>query len=143
MAVLPSLSLTLLALLTGFELAVAVALPVATRRLHPEARLQARSDAAAALGRLMPGWYVAVVVLTVAVAWLRPGLRTGVVAVTCVAVIVGTVLVLVPVNSRLSQWSVDDHPTDWSSQVARWDLGHRIRVCLLGAATVGAIATIV
>lgn len=142
MDVVPTVSLLVLALLTGFEFCLAVALPVATRGLGPEPRLQARSHAAVALGRLMPPWYAVTAVLAAALAWVRPGVATTATAVALVAVIVGTLFFLVPINSRLAAWSVEDHPADWSVQVARWDARHRVRVGVLAAATLAtAVAT--
>jgi uncharacterized membrane protein len=128
-------------LLVGVEFAVAVFVNPILDRLPNDGGLAARSDGARVLGKVMPFWYIGSVVLGAiwaAMAWGDTG--AGLVA-TATAPLVLSVLmsiaVLVPINSRVAQWSHDSVPEDWKQQIARWDRFHYVRV---GARWPGAVA---
>jgi uncharacterized membrane protein len=48
-----------------------------------------------------------------------------------VASVIMSVTLLVPINSRVAQWSIADAPADWRQQVRRWDGLHYIRVAVI------------
>lgn len=125
-------AVVLVGLMVGVELAVAVFVNPIFDRLPDNGGLAARSDAARVLGRVMPFWYVGAVVLGVlwaAQAWGRPSapMVTAAAALLVVGVVMSIVL-LVPINSRVAQWSAGDAPPDWKDQVGRWDRFHHLRV---------------
>lgn len=133
------LTVVLVGLLVGVELAVAAVLNPIFDRL-PGGAIAARSDAARVLGRVMPFWYFGSVAL--AVAWTAltwSGERTWPVA-TAAALLAASVLMtialLVPINARVARWTTDTAPADWKQQVHRWDRLHNVRVGILLAAFV-------
>ncbi|HLR93362.1 MAG TPA: DUF1772 domain-containing protein [Jiangellaceae bacterium] len=125
-------AVVLVGLMVGVELAVAVFVNPIFDRLPGDAGLAARSDAARVLGRVMPFWYGGSVVLGVlwaAQAWGRPSAPlVAAAAALLVAGVVMSIVLLVPINSRLAQWSDGDAPADWRDQVGRWDRFHYLRV---------------
>lgn len=127
-------------LMVGVELAVAVFVNPIFDRLPNDGGLTARSDAARVLGRVMPFWYLSSVVLGAlwaVLAWGRPpglsaALATGLLAVGVVL----SIVLLVPINSRVARWSDGNAPSDWRQQVGQWDRFHYARVVIIVAAFV-------
>jgi uncharacterized membrane protein len=69
--------------------------------------------------------------------WSRPQTFTVIAAVVLLMVsIVMSVTILVPINSRVAQWSSAGVPEDWREQVNCWDRVHYIRVGAIVAAFV-------
>lgn len=126
--------------LVGVEFAVAVFLNPVVDRLPDGGGIAARSDAARVLGRVMPFWYAGSIVLSVvwiANEWGSPRMLALVVAATfLVASVLMSVLLLVPINTRVAAWSPAEAPADWKNQVRRWDRLHYVRVGLIGIAFV-------
>lgn len=124
--------------LVGVEFGVAVFVNPMTDRLPGPAALAARSDGARVLGRVMPVWYVAALVL--GVVWIVLAWGSGVVVPVGVGagLLVVSVLLsvgfLVPINDRVRTWSEGGAPADWREQVGRWDRLHHLRTALLVAA---------
>ncbi|MFF4695099.1 DUF1772 domain-containing protein [Streptomyces chattanoogensis] len=118
--------------MVGVEFAVAVFVNPILDRLPNDGGLDARSDGARVLGRVMPFWYIGSVVLGAlwaALAWGGAG-ATFVAAGTVLLVlsVVMSILLLVPINSRVATWSREGVPADWKQQVRRWDRFHYVRV---------------
>lgn len=125
-------TIVLVGLMVGVELAVAAFVNPIFDRLPADGGPAARSDGARVLGRVMPFWYVGSVVLGAlwaATAWGRAG--TGLIvgaAVLLVTSVLMSVVLLVPINTRVAGWSADTIPADWRDQVGRWDRWHYARV---------------
>ncbi|GAT11048.1 uncharacterized protein RMCN_4181 [Mycolicibacterium novocastrense] len=124
------LALLIVGPLVGVELAVAVFLNPVLGRLPDEAFAQARSDSGRVLGKVMPFWYAAALVVLIAAAVL---LRTDwlfiTAALTMALAVVATVALMVPINNRIGRWSSG---ADVDRGLARqWDRLHWRRVALL------------
>ncbi|OPF83878.1 hypothetical protein VT50_0203620 [Streptomyces antioxidans] len=133
-------TIVVVGLLVGVEFAVAAFVNPIISRLPNDGGLAARSDGARLLGRVMPFWYIGSVLLSVCwAAMARGGAGAGLI-VTAAALLVLSVLMsialLVPINSRVAQWSRDTVPADWREQIGRWDRFHYLRVGVIIAAFV-------
>ncbi|MFI0226249.1 anthrone oxygenase family protein [Streptomyces lydicus] len=133
--VLTVVTVVVVGLLVGVEFAVAVFVNPILDRLPNDGGLDARSDGARVLGRVMPFWYIGSVVLGAAWAVLGRG-GTGaplVIAGTALLVlsVVMSILLLVPINSRVATWSHEGVPADWKQQMRRWDRFHYVRVAVI------------
>lgn len=136
--VLVSVTVMVVGLLVGVELAIAVVANPIFDRLPGDSGLVARSSAARMLGRVMPFWYVGSVALAglwAAGMW-GSALASIVIAAAALLVtsVVMSVVLLVPINSRVAKWSHGDPPTNWRTQVAQWDRLHYVRVGVIVAA---------
>jgi hypothetical protein len=133
--VLAVLTATVVGLMVGVELAVAVVLNPILLRLPAGASLAARADGGRMLGRAMPFWYIGALILTAvltAVAWGTPAASSALVAGLLLAVsVVMSVALLVPINNRSRTWTAEDHPDDWREQHRRWDRLHVGRVAII------------
>jgi uncharacterized membrane protein len=130
--VLAVVTVVVVGLMVGVEFAVAVFVNPILDRLPNDHGLDARSDGARVLGRIMPFWYIGSVILGAVwaiFAWGGAG-ASLVVAATALLVlsVVMSILLLVPINSRVATWSQDGVPADWRQQVGRWDRFHYVRV---------------
>ncbi|MPY52140.1 DUF1772 domain-containing protein [Streptomyces acidicola] len=130
--VLAVVTVVVVGVMVGVEFAVAAFVNPILDRLPNDGGLGARSDGARVLGRVMPFWYIGSVVLGAvwaAVAWGGEG-ASLVAAGTMLLVlsVVMSILLLVPINSRVATWSAEGVPTDWKQQVGRWDRFHHVRV---------------
>jgi uncharacterized membrane protein len=120
--------------LLGVEFCVSVFINPVMRQLEAEPQARALSLFAALLGGVMPFWYGACLLLLAVEAWLHRGtaayplLLTA--AVLWLAVIVFTVVVLVPINNRIAARSADN----WQQQHRRWTNLHHLRVLILAVA---------
>ena len=127
-------------MMTGNELCVSI-FYAQIRTLPEEAQFEMGQKSAAVFGRLMPGWYAATLLLSVAVAYVLRGTGTaallaGVSAALWLLSILGTVTLLVPINTRITQWTWDTRPGDWKATRQLWDTRHRARVGVLFAALI-------
>ncbi|MGW7689822.1 anthrone oxygenase family protein [Streptomyces asiaticus] len=127
-------------LLVGVEFAVAAFVNPIVSRLPNNGGLAARSDGARLLGKVMPFWYIGSVVLSAFWAAMARGDAGAGLIVTAAALLVLSVLMsialLVPINSRVAQWTQDTVPADWREQLGRWDRFHHLRVGVIIAAFV-------
>jgi uncharacterized membrane protein len=127
-------------LLVGVEFAVAAFLNPILDRLPTDSGLAARGDGGRVLGRVMPFWYIASLVLSAAWAALVWGDAAATLVVMAAALLVLSVLMsltlLVPINSRVIRWTQDSLPADWKRQLQRWDRFHYMRVGVIVAAFV-------
>lgn len=126
-------------LMTGNELAVSLFIHPSLCHLDDRARARALSLFARSLGKGMPAWYVVSLVLIAAEALLRrhgPALMLLVAALTLwLAVIIFTVIVLVPINNRIAALDPSALPVNWLQDHMRWETLHRWRIASLIAAT--------
>jgi len=127
-------------LMVGVEFAVAAFVNPILDRLPDNGGLAARSDGARLLGRVMPFWYIGSVVLGAVWAVLAWGDAGAGLVITATALLVLSVLMsialLVPINSRVAQWTQGSVPADWKQQVGRWDRFHFVRVGVIVTAFV-------
>lgn len=125
-------TVVLVGLMVGVELAMAALVNPIFDRLPNAGGVAARSDGARVLGRVMPSWYIGSIVigaLWVTQSWGRPEAATVAVAAGILVVsVVMSIVLLVPINSRVARWSDGDAPPDWRQQVGRWDRFHYVRV---------------
>ncbi|MEV6590021.1 DUF1772 domain-containing protein [Streptomyces acidicola] len=130
--VLAVVTVVVVGVMVGVEFAVAAFVNPILDRLPNDGGLGARSDGARVLGRVMPFWYIGSVVLGAvwaAVAWGGDGASlVAVGTVLLVLSVVMSILLLVPINSRVATWSTEGIPADWKQQVGRWDRFHHVRV---------------
>ncbi|HEY1731568.1 MAG TPA: DUF1772 domain-containing protein [Terriglobales bacterium] len=140
------LTIALAGMMVGNELSVAVFVHPALRRLPDNMHTRVRRDFAALFGRIMPFWYVAVVLLTIALAWMGPSFSSIsgrwllAAVVLWLLTIVYTLILPAPLNSRIAAWPLESVPPDWRAQARRWDRFHAIRMFMLVAALVCLIA---
>jgi Domain of unknown function (DUF1772) len=118
--------------MVGVEFAVAAFTNPIFDRLPDPAYRQARSEGSRLLGKVMPFWYIATLVVLIVAAVVTSGdwlIAAG--AVLMAVVVLMTVTLLVPINNRIGRWSQD---ADVSRDLAgRWDRLHWLRVVLLVA----------
>jgi uncharacterized membrane protein len=127
-------------LLIGTEFAVAVFINPILRKLGAREELRAIRLFAAKLGAAMPVWYCISLLLLIAEAVSRHH-ESGyllLIAASSIwaAVIVLTILFLVPINNRLARVDEDAAPESALKEHGRWDAMHRWRVASLTAAMV-------
>lgn len=126
--------------MVGNELAVAAFVHPNLSRLDDQTHSQVAQALARTFGRIMPIWYAATLILNIAVIFTAhtPWNLTWWLACTSAllfAISIGyTILGLVPINNRVSDWNLNRLPPDWQKQRQRWDFLHNIRVILLFAA---------
>jgi len=123
-------------LMVGVELAMSAFVNPILEKLEDSARAEATRRFAGRLGRAMPFWYVASFLLIVVEAVVVRG-RAGFVYVVVagglwVAVIVLTLMSLVPINNRLIK--MGEFTQELQREQGRWDMLHRWRVLVLGVA---------
>jgi uncharacterized membrane protein len=128
---------TVVGVMVGVEFAVAVFVGPILLRLPVGSSLEARADSARVLGRVMPFWYLASLILTAWLAVAKWGGSAGGAAVAAAALlavsVVMSITLLVPINSRSATWTADHHPADWREQHQRWDRLHYARVAIIVA----------
>ncbi|HWC78770.1 MAG TPA: DUF1772 domain-containing protein [Pseudonocardiaceae bacterium] len=138
--VLGVVTIVLVGLMVGVEFAVAVFVNRIFDRLPEAHGLAARSDGARVLGRVMPVWYIASTALSVLWAvldWGQPHCRIIAIAAGLLVVsIVMSLVLLVPINSRVARWAAGEAPADWRRQIGRWNRWHYLRVAIIVAAFV-------
>ncbi|MBB3663771.1 MULTISPECIES: anthrone oxygenase family protein [Prauserella salsuginis group] len=142
--VLAVVTATVVGLMVGVELAVALVVNPILLRLPVGASLEGRADGARILGRAMPVWYAASLALTAAltaVTWgTAPAAPAGVAVALLMISVVMSVVLLVPINNRSATWTADHHPPDWREQHRRWDRLHYVRVAIIVGAFVLVLA---
>ncbi|GAA0240726.1 DUF1772 domain-containing protein [Cryptosporangium japonicum] len=136
--VLAVVTVVVVGLMVGVELAVSVVLNPILDALPGDAGQLGRAHGGRMLGAAMPVWYITSLVLAAgwAVAgWSEPG--TGLVLTAAgllVVSVVMSVLLLVPINNRAKTWTPENRPADWKEQSRRWDRLHYVRVAVIVAA---------
>ena len=134
---------TVFGVMVGVEFAVAVFVNPIFLRLPAGPALQARADGGRVLGRVMPFWYVASLILTVGLAVAVQGASATSAAAAAAGLLAVSVILsvtlLVPINNRSVTWTADSHPADWREQHQRWDRLHYARVAIITAGFVLAL----
>ncbi|SDO92988.1 Uncharacterized membrane protein [Klenkia soli] len=134
------LTCTVVGLMVGVEVAVALFVNPLLLRLPAGPSLQARADGGRVLGRLMPFWYIGSTALAAVLAAVGWGTASGVPALAAAVLLAGSVVLsvvfLVPINDRSTSWTAEDHPVDWREQHHRWDRLHHVRVAVIVTAFV-------
>jgi uncharacterized membrane protein len=133
-------TITCVGLLIGNEVAVSAFINPILWRLEDGAQLRAVSMFAKRLGTAMPFWYVfSLVLLLLEAALRRTEAGDTLIVVSCAiwaAVIVLTILFLVPINNRLARMEPDLPPQSAKREHKRWDALHRLRIVALTASLV-------
>jgi hypothetical protein len=136
------LTMAVSGLMVGNELAVAVFLHPTLRNFSKEVHVPLRTAFAALFGKVMPFWYIATALLTIALTWMGPPLvSTGgrlllASTILWLVTIVFTVIFPAPLNSRIAKWQLKSLPLDWQARERRWDRYHAGRMFMLVAALV-------
>ena len=126
-------------LMVGNEFAVAAFIHPALSRLQPSAHLAAAKPIAALLGRIMPFWYAAGLLL-LGELWLRrtPHASSYLLLIIAASLwaltILFTLLTLAPLNNRIAAVDLRKPCAGWQSDRATWDKCHRLRVAVLATA---------
>lgn len=140
MLVLNLTALLCLALLTGNEFCVAAFVEPTLRSLPDAEQMRTVPRFAGILGKFMPPWYAATLLLTLAATVARSRHGAGWVNGAAVSfvlqliVLAITLAFLVPRNSRLARMTTP-YPR-WQADAHQWDQLHRLRVALLLLATI-------
>lgn len=133
-------------LLTGTELAVSAFINPILHKLDNRAQAQAIRLFARRFGTAMPFWYVASLLLLIGEAIVHRRESGGWLLITaCViwsAVIIHTLLVLVPINNRMTQLDSDAFSQEAQRDHKKWDSLHRLRVAALVVAMVCCLVAI-
>ena len=140
MMVLDVVTTVCIGLLIGTEFAVSVFINPILRKLDDHAQAQAIGLFAKRLGFVMPFWYAGSLVLLIAGVVVRwHGVGDSMLIAACAiwaAVIVATLLALVPINNRMMQLDATAFPVEAQREHRTWDRWHRVRVGALTAAAV-------
>lgn len=124
-------------LLIGTEFAVSVFINPVLQKLEIHARATAISLFATRLGKAMPYWYGLGLLLLIAEAAIRLHQPTRVLLVAAsviwFAIIVLTVLFLVPINNRMMKLDTSAFSDEAEQEHRKWDTLHRGRVVALTA----------
>lgn len=138
--VLAIVTVVVVGLMVGVEFTVAAFVNPIFDRLPNDAALAARGDGGRVLGKVMPFWYIGSLVLNAlwtALVWGGAGAGLVIAAAALLVVsVVMSITLLVPINSRITQWTHDNVPADWKQQIGRWDRFHYVRVGVIVAAYV-------
>jgi uncharacterized membrane protein len=134
------LTIIVTGLLIGNELAVSLFVNPVIWQLDESAQAKALSLFAHRLGRAMPFWYAASLILMIMEAWFRrnqPNLTLILVAVGIwFAIILVTVTFLVPINNRVAGLKPGSLPESWLQEHKKWDNLHRWRILSLVVAMI-------
>ncbi len=128
---------TVTGIMVGVEFCVAVFVNAIMLRLPIGPSIEARADGGRVLGRVMPFWYIASVILTAGLAaatWGTAAASSAIAAAILLIVsVILSIILLVPINNRSKHWTAEDHPDDWREQARRWDRLHYGRVAIIVA----------
>ena len=125
-------------LLIGTEFAVSAFINPILRKLDNAAQASAIRLFAQKLGFVMPFWYAASLLLLIVNAILerhQPGflLLTAACAIW-IAVILLTILFLVPINNRMARLDPESFLAEQQQEHAKWNSLHQVRVAALAVA---------
>jgi len=135
-------------LLTGSELAIGVFVHPVLSKLQDAAHAEAAKPLARLLGRVMPFWYAAALLLVIVSLLTRSsGSWSWWACLSSAALLAVTVpfslICLVPINNRVAAWDLNELPGDWKSDRRRWDQYHAIRIVILVLASVAIMAAVI
>lgn len=135
------------ALLTGSELAIGVFVHPILSKLQDGAHAEAAKPLARLLGKVMPVWYAAALLLVLVSLLARAvGTWSWWACLTSAALLTVTIpfslMFLVPINSRVAAWDLNALPGGWKNDRRRWDQYHSVRIVILVAASLAIIAAV-
>ncbi len=140
MLVLDTVTTVCVGMLAGVEFAVSAFVNPIVWKLDARAQADAIRMFAAKLGRVMPFWYAGSLLLLLAetvVRWHEAGSTLRVVAAaTWAAVILLTVLFLVPINNRMAAMKSEALEGEEKRAHSKWDRMHQVRIVAVVAALV-------
>jgi Domain of unknown function (DUF1772) len=123
------------AFMAGNEIAVSLFINPVVWQLDEPAQAKALRLFAARLGKAMPIWYAASLLLMAVEAALRfrqPAFAwIAAAAGLWIGIILYTLLVLLPINNRIAALDTSSLPAGWRKQHRTWDGHHRVRILLL------------
>lgn len=134
---LQTITLVLVGLMVGNELAVAAFVHPQLRTLDDKVHLASAQVLARIYGKVMPFWYALTLILTISIAFLlrqTGSLSFGLAVTSAVFFFVSillTVIRLVPINDQVSDWDLDRLPNHWKDLRNQWDRLHTLRVLIL------------
>ena len=121
-------------LLVGVEFSVSAFVDPSAWRLDAEPQARMLSHFAAVLGKVMPVWYAAGLVLLVMETWFYRHAPGFVILLTASAIwfftLIATLLFLVPLNNRVIEGAAG-----WQAIHRTWDRRHRLRIVALAVAS--------
>ena len=134
-------------LLAGSELAIGVFVHPVLSRLQDAAHAEAAKPLARLLGKAMPFWYAAALLLVVLSLLTRAvGTWSWWTCLSSAALLAVTVpfslICLVPINNRVAALDLNALPGDWKSDRKRWDQYHALRIVILVLASVAIVAAV-
>ena len=131
--VLHLLAAFVLGLMCGSELSVAVFAHPTLNRQALEAHIPVRAAFAKLFGRVMPFRMAGSTLLNLLLllpfehlneaAWRLSALALGI----QVLAVLFSLIFPVPINNRITRWTLDSFPSDWKTQEHRWDTYHWFR----------------
>jgi hypothetical protein len=134
-------AILLTVLLTGSELAIGVFVHPVLSKLPDAVHAGAAKPLAQLLGRVMPFWYAAALLLVIVSLLTRPvGAWSWWACLSSAALLAVTIpftlICLVPRNNRVAALNLDALPGDWKEDRRLWDRYHSVRVVALVLASV-------
>jgi uncharacterized membrane protein len=126
-------------LLIGTEFSVSAFVNPVVWKLDEGAQSQAIAMFARLLGTVMPFWYglsLLLLLAETAIRWHQAGVLLSAASGIWVAVIVLTLLFLVPINNRMMDLDPDSFSNAARGEHRKWDAMHRARVLALSVAMV-------
>src|SRR5262245_1315768 len=123
-------TIVLAGLMIGNELTVSLFINPVMRKLDAVAQTRALSLFAGRLGRVMPFWYAACLILFVVEAIMRRGKAEfyPLLAASLLwsSIIIATIFLLVPINNRVAALAADAPLERWLPEHRWWERLHRI-----------------
>lgn len=128
-------TISLLLILVGAEFSVSAFVNPSAWRLQDDSQARLLGHLAQVLGKVMPLWYAAGMLLLAAESWLHrhsPDFHVIFAAsLLWLVATLGSILFLVPLNNQVIAGAFG-----WQEAHRRWDRRHRVRVAVLAAASV-------
>jgi hypothetical protein len=127
------LAVLVLGLMCGNELSIALFAHPTLNRQALEAHIPVRAAFARLFGRVMPFWMSGSTLLNLLLllpfehlkgaAWRLATIALGI----QVFAVVFSLIFPVPINNRITRWTLESLPPDWKAQEGRWDSYHWFR----------------
>jgi hypothetical protein len=128
-------AILVLGLMCGSELNVAAFGHPILNRQTIEVHVPVRAALARWFGRVMPFWMSGSTLLNLLLLLPFAGLSAQAWRLAAISAAIQVFAVLfslvgpVPINNRITKWTVDTVPADWKAQERRWDQYHWFRTC--------------
>lgn len=129
-----ALAVVVTGLMVGVEFAVAAFAHPSVAGLPDDSFRAVRGYTSRVLGKVMPVWYAATLLVLVAALVATRSWLCAIAVGLMVAVILLSVTTLVPINNRIAAWPAIGEQGELSRELAgRWDRLHWLRVAVLVA----------